>query len=126
MPQWPPPEDPLCPPGTDELVDEGVIVIYDDTTGRTGEVGINPGMDPNVYMSLYALPGATAAWAQDIWDAFLARGTPYTTARLIWWGTALTNLAFSAAHVYPNKPGGYPYTSGLNMTIAVAYCPPTP
>lgn len=99
--------------------------VTDPLTGLSAYVGIAPGaLDPNSYLIAVGQPGCLEAWSSAIWSAFLASGTPYAQARLIWQSVILTGKNYMGWEVYPNQAGGYHGVIDLDYQIVVEYCPP--
>jgi hypothetical protein len=93
--------------------------------GDSAFVGINPGSaDPDIYLIAYGAPGCLEAWCAEVWAQFVASGTPYSEARLIWDFASLTGANFPATAVFPAQAGGYPNVILLNTFVTVEYCPP--
>lgn len=121
LPTWPSPEPYPCV-GRSVF---GPITMTDPLTSMSAFVGIAPGtQDPNDYCN--AVPGCLSSWCAETWAQFLASGTPYTQARLIWGVGLLTNANWMGTEVFPAQAGGYHGVASLDTWIAVEYCPDLP
>jgi hypothetical protein len=115
FPIWPPPE---------QWENSGIwapISQTDPITGISRFVAIPNVADPIAYMNTYGHPGALEAWVEDVWADFVASGTVYTQARMVWAYTPLAGDNFNAIHVYPLKEGNYPLIINLYYSPAVEY-----
>lgn len=102
----------------------GPIEVHDQVTGNNRFVGIAPGsFSPPDYMAIFGQPGATEAWAAELWRQFLAAGITYSQARISWHASGLTDANFMAIQVFPGMPGGYSLVIDLDWTLTVEYCP---
>ncbi len=118
-PVWPPPDDFTCV-GRNVF---GPLYVDDPITGDHTTPGIQPGaQDPNVYLASF--PGCLLAWCAAVWSEFIASGTPYTQARLIWYNSSTGGYDFPAYQVFPNQAGNYNHVIQLDVKIFVEYCSP--
>jgi hypothetical protein len=121
LPTYPPPDPYECVGRTTF----GAITVTDPVEGDSAFVGINPGSaDPDLYLLAYGAPGCFEAWCAEVWDQFVASGTPYSSVRLIWDFATLTGANFQATAVFPAQSGGYSNVILLNTFVTVEYCPP--
>lgn len=98
--------------------------VQDPVTGISAFVGIAPGaMDPITYLTTFGQPGCLEAWSAAVWSDFLASGTPYSQARLIWQSTFFSGKNWMGIEVYPNQAGNYHGVINLDTAIFVEYCP---
>lgn len=117
LPEWPVPEPYPC----GDHFYSVPIEITDPGRGVTTFVGIAPGAeDPVTYLSPY--PGCIDAWAAEVWSQFIASGTPYTQARLVWRDVFTTGTGFQAQEVYPDQAGFYHPVISLDTKIVCEYC----
>ncbi len=117
-PEWPPPNDYPCA-GRNVF---GPLYVDDPVTGDHTTPGIQPGaQNPNDYLA--AFPGCLLAWCAAVWAEFIASGTPYTQARLIWSNVHTSGYDFPAYQVFPNQAGNYNHIIDLDVKILVEICP---
>lgn len=100
------------------------LAVEDPQTGVTNVVGIAPGaLTPEAYLMTYGAPGCLEAWANAVWQQFIASGISYTQARLIWVEEHDTGDNWQATQVFPAQEGGYNGVQDLDTKIVVEYCP---
>lgn len=116
-PEWPVPTPYTCA-GRNLW---GPILVVDSQTGGDAFVGIAPGaMSPIDYLNMFGAPGCLDAWSAEVWAQFIASGTSYSQARLIWYDMHTTGKGWFAQQVFPGQPGGYgPGTIDLDSKIVV-------
>ena len=120
-PEWPVPTPYVC--AGDATWQPGEVT--DPISGLSAFVGIAPGVqNPNDYLSALGQPGCLEAWSAAVWSEFLASGTPYSQARLIWASVILTGKNWMGFEVYPSQSGGYHGVIDLDTAIQVEFCPP--
>ena len=128
LPVWPAP-DPYACEGRGVW---GPIAVDDPLDFSHAYVAINPGgLDPLVYFANLGftpveIAAIIASWSMEVWAQFIATGTPYTSARLIWYYDPITGLNFAGSQVFPAQAGGYGHFGSLDTWIAVEYCPDLP
>jgi hypothetical protein len=99
------------------------VVDFLQSPPLAGYVGVPNVADPTDYVNTNGAPGCLQAWTDAVWANFLASGTPYSQARVVWYLLPTSGKGFFATAVFPNQSGGYIGAINLDYKLVVEWCP---